>query len=86
MRGVKGIKGDHREVFIASAIPQDGLNPRLPQRTEHNLDRLFKTMLMSRKSRNRGGEELPTTMSATTRRALIAPSHRSSRARPALSS
>ncbi|MFO0962034.1 MAG: hypothetical protein U0625_03915 [Phycisphaerales bacterium] len=56
---IRRIKGDHRKVFIAEAIRQDGLDSIPPQWTAHNLDELFKTMLMSRNPRNRGGEDLP---------------------------
>jgi hypothetical protein len=56
---VRRIKGNHRKLFIAEAIRQDGLDSIPPQWTAHDLDELFKTMLMSRNPRNRGGEDLP---------------------------
>lgn len=56
---IRRIKGDHRKVFVTEAIRQDGLDSIPPQWTAHNLDELFKTMLMSQNPRNRGGEDLP---------------------------
>ena len=56
---IRRIKGDHRKVFIAEAIKQDGLDSIPPQWTAHNLDEMFKMMLTSRNPRNRGGEDLP---------------------------
>ena len=56
---IRRIKGDFRKAFIAEAIRQDGFDSIPPQWTAHNLDELFKTMLMSRNPRNRGGEDLP---------------------------
>ncbi len=55
---IRRFKGDHRKVFIAEAIRQDGLDSIPPQRTAHNFDALFKTMPMSLNPRNRGGEAL----------------------------
>ena len=56
---IRRIKGDHRKEFIAEAIRQDGLDSIPPQWTAHNLEEIFKAMLMSRDPRNRGGEDLP---------------------------
>jgi hypothetical protein len=56
---IRRIKGDHRKEFIAEAIRQDGLDSIPPQWTAHNLEEIFKAMLMSHDPRNRGGEDLP---------------------------
>jgi hypothetical protein len=56
---IRRIKGDHRKAFIAEAITRDGLDSIPPQWTAHELDEMFKMMLMSRNPRNRGGEDLP---------------------------
>ncbi len=56
---IRRIKGDHRKAFIAQAIKEDGLDSIPPQWTAHELDEMFKMMLMSRNPRNRGGEDLP---------------------------
>lgn len=56
---IRRIKGDHRKEFITDAIRQDGLDSIPPQWTAHNLEEIFKAMLMSHNPRNRGGEDLP---------------------------
>ena len=56
---LRRIKGDYRRQFIDEVIRKEGLDSIPAQWTMHELDELFKRVLMSRNPRNRGGEDLP---------------------------